>query len=86
MVGFIDGTEVCLPKDLPTGSLNSAYFVWQKKDACVLGWILASLSERLVSTIYGLKTSEQVHVPAFHISNVNFKCSLKVIKPALRVS
>ncbi|KAG6791875.1 hypothetical protein POTOM_001009 [Populus tomentosa] len=60
MTGFIDGSEACPPRNLSTGSLNPAYDVWQKKDVCLLGWILASISERLVSTIYGLNTSKQV--------------------------
>jgi hypothetical protein len=60
MIGFIDGSEACPPRNLSTGSLNPAYDVWQKKDVCLLGWILASISERLVSTIYGLTTSKQV--------------------------
>jgi hypothetical protein len=60
LVGFIDDTEVCPPKHLVSGSLNSAYVVWQKKDVCLLGWILASLSEKLVSTVYGMETSQQV--------------------------
>ncbi|KAL6347058.1 hypothetical protein AAG906_012309 [Vitis piasezkii] len=38
----------CLPKHIAS------------KDVCLLGWILASLSEKLVSTIYGLETSKQV--------------------------
>ncbi|RVW93117.1 Retrovirus-related Pol polyprotein from transposon RE2 [Vitis vinifera] len=60
LMGFIDGTEACPPKHIASGSLNLAYVVWQKKDVCLLGWILASLSEKLVSTIYGLETSKQV--------------------------
>ena len=59
-VGFIDGTDACPPKNLASGSLNPVYIVWQKKDVCLLGWILASLSEKLVSTVYGLETSKQV--------------------------
>lgn len=50
----------CLPKNLASSSLNPAYVVWQKKDVCLLRWILASLSEKLVSTVYGLETSKQV--------------------------
>jgi hypothetical protein len=60
LVGFINGTKACPPKNLAFGSLNSAYVVWKKKDVCLLGWILASLSEKLVSTIYGMETSKQV--------------------------
>jgi hypothetical protein len=60
LVGFIDGTEACPLKNLAFGSLNSAYVVRKKKDVCLLGWILSSLSEKLVSTIYGMETSKQV--------------------------
>ncbi|KAJ0105533.1 hypothetical protein Patl1_18983 [Pistacia atlantica] len=60
LVGFIDGTAACLPKNIASGSLNPTYVVWQKKDACLLGWILASLSEKLVSITYGLETSKQI--------------------------
>ena len=60
MIGFIDGTEACPPRNLSTGSLNPTYDVWQKKDICLLGWILASIFKRLVSTIYGLTTFKQV--------------------------
>ncbi|KAG6747972.1 hypothetical protein POTOM_047864 [Populus tomentosa] len=60
MTGFVDGSEACPPRNLSTGSLNPTYDVWQKKDVCLLGWILASIFERLVSTIYGLNTSKQV--------------------------
>ena len=60
MIGFINGTEACPPRDLSTGSLNPTYDVWHKKDVCLLGWILASISKRLVSTVYGLTTSKQV--------------------------
>ena len=49
-----------LPKILTLGLLNSAYVVWQKKDVCLLGWILASLSEKLFFTVYGMETSQQV--------------------------
>jgi len=47
MVGFINGTEVCPPRNLSTGSLNPAYNVLQKKDICLLVWILASISEKV---------------------------------------
>jgi hypothetical protein len=60
LVGFIDGTETCPPKNLDSGLLNSAYIVWQKKDVYLLRWILASLFEKLVSTVYGMETSQQV--------------------------
>ncbi|KAL6329336.1 hypothetical protein AAG906_017640 [Vitis piasezkii] len=59
LMGFIDGIKLVLQNILPR-FIKSAYVVWQKKDVCLLGWILASLSEKLVSTIYGLETSKQV--------------------------
>ncbi|KAJ0113603.1 hypothetical protein Patl1_02880 [Pistacia atlantica] len=60
LVGFIDGTVACPPKNIASGSLDPAYVVWQKKDVCLLGWILASLLEKFVSTVYGFETSMQV--------------------------
>lgn len=60
MVGFIDGNEICLPKNLSIGSLNPTYVVWQKKDVCILKWILVSLFERFVFTTYKLDTSKHV--------------------------
>jgi hypothetical protein len=39
---------------------NPEYSVWIKKDQHLLSWINASLSEKVLSTVYGLNTSRQV--------------------------
>jgi len=57
---MIDGSEEPPTKTLPDDFFNPAYAIWFKKDNCVLSWLLASISEKLVSTIFNLKTSKQV--------------------------
>ncbi|KAJ0082424.1 hypothetical protein Patl1_10400 [Pistacia atlantica] len=62
-MGIVDGSELCPPQfssdeQRAEGILNSAYVVWQYKDQMVLGWIVSSLSPAVVSTIYGLETSQ----------------------------
>jgi hypothetical protein len=85
LVGFIDGTEACPPKHIASGYLNPTYVVWQKKDVCLLGWILASFSEKNLFPLFmdwkhlskfGLPCrliSLLNHAPEFPILNVNFK-------------
>ncbi|KAB5555971.1 hypothetical protein DKX38_006880 [Salix brachista] len=58
--GMIDGSEEAPSKLLADNSPNPAYIVWFRKDNCVLSWLLASISEKLVSTVFSLKTSKQV--------------------------
>jgi len=58
--GMIDGSEEAPSKFLSDESPNPAYTIWFRKDNCVLSWLLASISEKLVSTVYSLKTSKQV--------------------------
>jgi hypothetical protein len=57
---MIDGSEEAPSKFLSDESPNPAYTIWFRKDNCVLSWLLASISEKLVSTVYSLKTSKQV--------------------------
>jgi hypothetical protein len=57
---MIDGSEEAPSKLLSDNSPNPAYIIWFRKDNCVLSWLLASISEKLVSTIFNLKTSKQV--------------------------
>ncbi|KAJ0015033.1 hypothetical protein Pint_21008 [Pistacia integerrima] len=63
LMGIVDGFELCPPQfssdeQRAEGILNSTYVVWQYKDQKVLGWIVSSLSPVVVSTIYGLETSQ----------------------------
>jgi hypothetical protein len=64
LMGIVNGSEPCPPKFLPGDDskevLNTAYSIWQKKDQYVLSWINVHLSELVLSTIYGLQTSQQV--------------------------
>jgi hypothetical protein len=64
LMGIVDGFEPCPPQFLPGDDgkevLNPTYSIWQKKDQYVLSWINVHLSESVLSTIYGLQTSQQV--------------------------
>jgi len=64
LLGIIDGTEPCPPKYLTNAqgqdTPNPEYSIWIKKDQHLLSWINASLSEKVLSTVYGLNTSRQV--------------------------
>ncbi|KAF9684988.1 hypothetical protein SADUNF_Sadunf03G0007400 [Salix dunnii] len=58
--GMIDGSEEVPSKLLSDDSPNPSYTIWFRKDNCVLSWLLASISEKLVSTVFRLQTSKQV--------------------------
>jgi hypothetical protein len=66
LLGIIDGTEPCPPIQVPASAdkdeqvPNPAYSLWVKKDQSILGWINATLTETVLSTIYGLCTSHEV--------------------------
>ena len=64
LLGIVDGSEPCPPASLTNEQGNEipnpAYAIWNKKDQCLLGWINMSLSEAVLSTVYGLHTSKQV--------------------------
>jgi hypothetical protein len=64
LMGIVDGTEPCpqqfLINDKGEKTLNPAYATWNKKDQYLLGWINLSLSEKILSTVYGLHISRQV--------------------------
>lgn len=66
LLSIVDGSETCPSQHLldstgkSTSDLNPAYLVWQKKDQFVLAWLNATLSEKILSTVYGLTTSKMV--------------------------
>jgi hypothetical protein len=66
LVSIVDGTEVCPPEYLvdaegkPTSDRNPEFMVWQKKDQFILAWINSTLTERILSTVYGMNTAKQV--------------------------
>jgi hypothetical protein len=66
LMGIVDGSEPCPPKFIPgrtsdsPAQLNPAFTMWEKKDQYLLNWFIATLSEKVLSTVYGLDTSRQV--------------------------
>jgi hypothetical protein len=60
LLGIVDGSEVCPSKfaadaeGKPTSTINPDFLVWQKKDQFVLAWLNATLTKKVLSTVYGL--------------------------------
>lgn len=46
--------------DQASETLNPEFTLWEKKDQYILSWFIATLSEKVVSTVYGLNASRQV--------------------------
>jgi hypothetical protein len=65
-MGFIDGSEPCPPKFVidetgqTTTMVSPDYSLWQRKDQCLLSWFNTTMSDRMLSSLYGLNTSKQV--------------------------
>jgi len=69
LMGIVDGSEPCPPKFLPSAtgsfadkeqlSLNPEYVIWDRKDQFILSWFIATLTEKVVPTIYGMTTTKQ---------------------------
>lgn len=57
LVGHIDGT-ITAPTKTIQDTPNLAYRIWFWKDNCVKSWILASISEKLVASLYGTKITK----------------------------
>jgi hypothetical protein len=66
LMGLVDGSEPCPPKYVidetgnVTTTVNPAYSLWQKKDQSLLSWFNTTMSDRMLSSLYGLKTARQV--------------------------
>jgi hypothetical protein len=66
LLGMVYGSEICPSKFVvdaegkPTSTINPEFLVWQKKDQFVLAWLNATLSEKVLSMVYGLTTAQQV--------------------------
>ncbi|KAJ0038173.1 hypothetical protein Pint_23362 [Pistacia integerrima] len=66
LLGIVDGSEICPNQYLvdstgkSTSDLNPDYLVWQKKDQFILAWLNSALSEKIMSTVYGLTTSKML--------------------------
>jgi len=64
MMGIVDGSNPCPPqfvtdaegKNVP----NPDYSLWVRQDQLFLGWLNITLSESVLSTMFGLHTSNQV--------------------------
>jgi hypothetical protein len=62
---LMEGSEPCphkfllddQGKDMTTG--NPDFSIWTKKDQCILSWINAILTKKVLSMVYGLNTSRQ---------------------------
>ena len=58
--------SACPPKFIPSPTkdthdqLNPNFVLWEKKDQYLLSWFIATLSNKVFSTVYGLETSRQV--------------------------
>jgi hypothetical protein len=63
-MGIVDSSEPRPPKFLPDDKgkevLNQEYVNWTKKDQCLLSLILVTLSESVLSAVFGLNTSQEV--------------------------
>jgi hypothetical protein len=66
LLSIVDGSESCPPQFVPdaegnpTSTLNPEYYIWQKKDQFTLAWLNTTLTDKVLSTVYGLHTSRQV--------------------------
>ena len=62
LIGIIDGSKICPPQFLSNEerSLNLEFPCWTKKGQFLLGWINTTLSRRVLSKVFGLKTSKLV--------------------------
>jgi hypothetical protein len=64
LMGIVDGSEPCpqptLTDDQGKEIPNPEFRLWNRKDQCILSWINVTLSEKVLSTVYGLNTSRQV--------------------------
>jgi hypothetical protein len=63
LMAIVDGSEPCPPQSIideeGKTSPNPEYTNWNRKDQFLLSIITASLSEKVLSTVYGLNTSHQ---------------------------
>jgi hypothetical protein len=64
LMGIVDGSKPWPPMFLPDDEgkevKNPLYSIWIRKDQCLLSWINVTLTESVLSTIYGLDTSQKV--------------------------
>ena len=54
---FIDGSSICLKKELSPGVLNPAFIAWRRQDHTILSWIYSSLTPAIMAQIIGHNSS-----------------------------
>ncbi|KAB2602604.1 hypothetical protein D8674_003609 [Pyrus ussuriensis x Pyrus communis] len=58
LMGYVDGTLVCSPKNLPGATtVNPAYSVWIQQDQMILSWINSSLTASVLATVASKRTA-----------------------------
>jgi hypothetical protein len=66
LMGFVDGSEPCPPKYVldeigkVTTTVNLDCSLWQKKDQYLFSWFNTTMSDCMLSSLYGLKMARQV--------------------------
>lgn len=61
-MSIVDGTEPCPPKFIPSPTkdtldqLNPEFVIWEKNDQYLLRWFIATITEKVISIVYGLET------------------------------
>jgi hypothetical protein len=64
VIGIVDGTEPCPPKFITNSDgievSNPEFSIWTRKDQHILSWLTMTLSDSVLSTIYGLHIARQV--------------------------
>ncbi|OVA16053.1 hypothetical protein BVC80_8993g8 [Macleaya cordata] len=58
--GYVDGSNPCPPQKLNNGSPNPAHSTWRKQDKILLGWLMSSLTDYVLSTVVRYSTSADV--------------------------
>ncbi|KAB2612660.1 hypothetical protein D8674_034976 [Pyrus ussuriensis x Pyrus communis] len=58
LMGYVDGTLVCPPKNLPGATtVNPAYSAWIQQDQMILSWINGSLTASVLATVASKRTA-----------------------------
>jgi len=66
LMGFMDGSEPCPSKFLlddqrkAAATLSPKFLLWTKKYQFVLSWINATLTEKVMSSTFGVTSAQQV--------------------------
>lgn len=60
LLEFVDGTEPCPQQFTLDSDGRPEYALWHKKDHFVLGWLNATLSDKVLPSIFGITSAKQV--------------------------